>query len=444
MKNSSTAIRHAASSAAPLRIRTAETPADWQIAHGLLDEEHPLGAGREAGDRLCQFVLEENEVVAVLIWCAAAWHIKDRDTMIGWDPVTRSRRLKLVVQLRRFLVLGKSRRPNLASQCLGLALRELPARWHAEHGYRPLLAESFSDPESHRGTVYKVTNWTCAGDTKGFSQDHTDYYVPNGRPKKLWLKPLAKNACVLLCAPEVPDDCQAGVTEGGGARSPLKTGQLKTLRDAFLQVPDPRRPQSRRHPLGAMLTLIALGLLMGGRDMLNIWRKAAKTNQSQRAAIGLKVRHKGSGRLKMPGYDALNDLMNAIDPKAYAAALNAWLQANTGILPRSLAFDGKSIGDGKCGMIITLCRHEDGRPVAMIPATGKKEDSEASEARALLASPEVRLENALVTADPLHNKEPTLRVIVEKGGDYLIATKGNTSNRLEAVEKALEGTPFLT
>ena len=91
------------------------------------------------------------------------------------------------------------------------------------------MAESFSDPESHHGTVYKVTNWTCAGDTKGFSQDHTDYYLPNDRPKKLWLKPLVKNACVLLCAPELPEDCKAGLTDGGGTRSPLKVDQLKTL-----------------------------------------------------------------------------------------------------------------------------------------------------------------------------------------------------------------------
>ena len=443
MERSPTTHR-ASTVAGSLQIRTAGSSADWQIAHTLLDDEHLLGAGREAGDRLCQFILEEGEIVAVLVWCAAAWHLQDRDTIIGWDAVTRSQRLKLVVQLRRFLVVGKSRRPNLASQCLGMGLRELPAQWHAEHGYRPLMAESFSDPESHHGTVYKVTNWTCAGETKGFSQDHTDYYLPNERPKKLWLKPLAKNACVLLCAPEVPEDCKAGLTDGGGARSPLKVGQLKSLRDAFLQVPDPRRPQSRRHPLSAMLTLIALGLLMGGRDMLGIWRRVAKLDERQREAIGLRVRHKESGRLKMPGYDALNDLMHKIDPKAYATALNGWLQANAGILPRSLAFDGKSIGDGKCGMIITLCRHEDGRPVAMAPATGKKEDSEASEARALLASPEVCLENALLTADPLHNKEATLRVIVEKGGHYLIGTKGNTSRRLEAVEKALEGTPFLT
>lgn len=269
MKNC-TNTQHASTAASSLQIRTAETSADWQIAHTLLDSEHLLGAGREAGDRLCQFILEDDQIVAVLIWCAAAWHLQDRDTIIGWDAVTRSRRLKLVVQLRRFLVVGKTRRPNLASQCLGFGLRELPGQWHAEHGYRPLMAESFSDPESHHGTVYKVTNWTYAGDTKGFSQDHTDYYLPNERPKKLWLKPLAKNACALLCAPELPEDSKAGITEGGGARSPLKVDQLKSLHDAFQQVPDPRRPQSRRHPLGAMLTLIALGLLMGGRDMLGI------------------------------------------------------------------------------------------------------------------------------------------------------------------------------
>jgi hypothetical protein len=193
----------------------------------------------------------------------------------------------------------------------------------------------------------------------------------------------------------------------------------------------------------AMLSLIALGLLMGARDVLDIWRKVACLSESQREAIGLRVRNKQSKRLKMPGYDALNDLLAAVDPNAYARALTAWLQANAGMLPRSLALDGKSVGDGRCGMIVTLCRHEDGRPVAMIPASGKKEDCEVSEARALLSDPQVELVNALITADPLHNKEATLRVILEKGGDYLIATKANTSKRLEGAGEALEGSPFL-
>jgi len=122
-----------------------------------------------------------------------------------------------------------------------------------------------------------------------------------------------------------------------------------------------------------MLSLIALGLLMGARDVLDIWRKVACLFPSQREAIGLRVRDKQSGRLKMPGYDALNDLLAAVEPQAYAQALTSWLQANAGVLPRSLALDGKSVGNGRCGMIVTLFRHEDGRPVAMadgVPAEG--------------------------------------------------------------------------
>ena len=427
-----------------LEIKVAHSAQDWRRAKEALGREHGLGAGSEAGDRLCQMVMEEGKLAGVLVWCAAAWHLKDRDEAVGWDAVTRSERLKLVVQLRRFLVLEESRRPNLASQCLGAGMSRLLAQWEIEHGYRPLLAESFSDPESHAGTVYKATNWTLAGTTKGFSQDHTDYYIPNGRPKKLWLKALVPRAYELMSARELPEVCKGALVGRGGARSALKNAGLKSLRDALLEVPDPRHPKSRRHPLPAMLALIALGLLMGARDVLDIWRKVACLSQSQREAIGLRVRDKQSGRLKMPGYDALNDLLAAVEPSAYARALTAWLQANAGVLPRSLALDGKSVGDGRCGMIITLCRHEDGRPVAMIPASGKKEDCEVSEARALLSDPHVKLVNALITADPLHNNEAAVRVILEKGGDYLIGTKENTSKRLEGARRALEGSPFFT
>jgi len=426
-----------------LEIKVAHSAHDWRRAKEALGREHGLGAGREAGDRLCQLVFEEGRLAAVLVWCAAAWHLKGRDEAVGWDAVTRSERLKLVVQLRRFLVLEQARRPNLASQCLGLGLRELAGQWEGAHGYRPLLAESFSDPESHAGTVYKVTNWELAGVTKGYSQDHTDYYVPNGRPKKLWLKKLVPKAYELMCARELPEASKGALVTRSGARSPLKNAQLGSLRDAFAEVPDPRHPKSRRHPLPAMLSLIALGLLMGARDVLDIWRKVACLSQSQREAIRLRVRSKQSGHLTMPGYDALNDLLAAIDPAAYARALTAWLQANAGLLPRSLALDGKSVGDGRCGLIVTLCRHEDGRPVAMAAAKGKKEDCEVSEARALLASEQVQLANALVTADPLHNKHDTIQVILQKGGDYLVGTKENTSKRLEGAAQALRGTPFL-
>jgi hypothetical protein len=50
----------------------------------------------------------------------------------------------------------------------------------------------------------------------------------------------------------------------------------------------------------------------------------------------------------------------------------------------------------------------------------------------------------LITAEPHHNKEATVRLILEKGGDYIIGTKDNTSKRLEGATNALKGSPFLT
>jgi antitoxin (DNA-binding transcriptional repressor) of toxin-antitoxin stability system len=195
--------------------------------------------------------------------------------------------------------------------------------------------------------------------------------------------------------------------------------------------------------MSALLTLIALGLLMGARDMKGIWNKVAGLTQKQRELIGLTVREKNSPRLHMPGYDCLNDFMNLLSAQDFANVLTRWLQSNQGNLPASLALDGKSIGNAKAGMIITLCRHEDGRPVALIPATGKKEDSEVSQARKLLKDPSVNLVNKTITLDPLHNKHETLDTITKKGGDYIVGTKENTSKRLSAAQSTLLDTPFL-
>jgi len=88
------------------------------------------------------------QAVALLVWGPASYALKDRDLWIGWSATTRVERLSLIVQNRRFLLLTpKGSEPNLASQVLGLVLRELAGHWHGEFGYTPLLAETFTDPE---------------------------------------------------------------------------------------------------------------------------------------------------------------------------------------------------------------------------------------------------------------------------------------------------------
>ena len=60
------------------------------------------------------------------------------------------------------------------------------------------------------------------------------------------------------------------------------------------------------------------------------------------------------------------------------------------MLPRLLAFDGKSVGHGRCGIVLMVCRQEDGRPVAMTVARGRKEACGVPKPRALLGEPPVR------------------------------------------------------
>ena len=151
-----------------------------------LGEHHYLGAGRPVGDYLRQVVRRRGVVVALLVWGPACYALKDRDLWIGWSANQRVERLKLVVQNRRFLLLtAKGGEPNLASQALAAALRALPGQWVERFGYAPVLAETFTDPESYAGTCYKASNWQAVGSSAGYSRHRADFYVPNDRPKQI-------------------------------------------------------------------------------------------------------------------------------------------------------------------------------------------------------------------------------------------------------------------
>ena len=52
-------------------------------------------------------------------------------------------------------------------------------------GYAPVLAETFTDPESYAGTCYKASNWQAVGSSAGYSRHRADFYVPNDRPKQI-------------------------------------------------------------------------------------------------------------------------------------------------------------------------------------------------------------------------------------------------------------------
>ncbi len=432
----------ATSPALVVTVATAE-----QIAwfDGQLRDHHYLGAGRPVGDYLRQIVTMRGRPAALLVWGPACYALKDRDRWINWSANQRVERLKLIVQNRRFLLLAdKGAEPNLASQTMGAALRELPAQWQERFGYRPLLAESFTDPEAYSGTCYKASNWEPVGFSEGYSRHRADFYVPNDRPKRLWLFPLDPRARAHLRAVALPVDCQSGVIAAPSGVLPLSQPQMLSLLEVLRQAPDPRA-KNVRFRIGAVLTIVALALLAGRREFAEFARFATTLSQHQRHLLGLPRKKGAKAFWQVPTYSVFYDLVSRLDAERFAALLSSWLQARAGELPQALALDGKMIRD-HLG-VLTLAQHDDGAPQLLAlydqkEGTPRCEQTVATQRLAHLPA----LDGKTITADPLHCQKRNARSIVEKGGDYLLQIKGNQPTLLAQAQAldTLKDPPFLS
>ena len=415
--------------------------------HGWFDaqmgEHHYLGAGRSVGDYLRQVVECNGEVVALLAWGPACYALKDRDLWIGWSANQRIERLKLVVQNRRFLLLvPKGEHPNLASQVMGAVLRVIQRQWAERFGYEPLLAETFTDPEAYGGTCYKASNWEPVGMSAGYSRHRADFYIDNDHPKKLWLRPLEPDARRLLKARELPERCRAGVGQAPSGVLPVLQPQMLSLLKVLAKVPDPRR-SNVVYRIGPVLTIIAMALMAGRREVAEIARFATLLRQGQREQLGLPCKKDGRFR-KVPNYSVFYEVLRRVDPEVFARILSGWLMQNASQLPQAVAMDGKMIRD-HIGTL-TIAGHETGAPVAFAIQDQKEGTRRCEQVVALeLVAGLPSLDGRVVTADALHCGRDMARCIQSKGGDYVLQVKANQPSLLKHAQRldAIKGTPFL-
>jgi len=423
-----------------LEVGIIKTREDVRRFDTLLKKEHYLGPRKPSGDAMRTVVTRNGEWVALLLWTSAARRLKPRDTWIGWDAAKRSTRLKLVVQNSRFLVPGAGREPNMASRCLAAACRALPALWRERHGYEPVLAETFTDPELFRGTCYKASGWLRAGDTAGFSRDYRDYYVDNEHPKVLWLRELRPDARDILRSALLKDAHAKAVTPVPERCLPLRDSDVEDLFMALTRVPDPRR-NNRTYSMGTLLTVSVLAMLAGASDIQSIRRYAQGMRQDHMALVGFPLNRLKTCRVS-PSYNAFYTLLKRLDPSAFADTLDAWYAANRDRLPPAIAMDGKYIGE--IAGTLNLTDHATGRPVASRPVPGKGRELKAGRDALRGCFPD-GLGGAVVTMDALHASAQTVREVVENDGEYLVKIKKNRPRTLAAMKAkdASSASPFL-
>jgi len=395
----------------------------------LMNHYHYLGFGKSAGESIWYAATLADEWVALLSWAAAALHVGVREEWLGWDSVARRRRLHLVANNTRFLVLPGYSIKNLASKTLRLSTNRLSKDWEKFYGHPIWLAETFVDPERYRGTCYLAAGWRALGKTAGFSRmpKKSGFYEANEKPKLLFVLPLEKDIRAKFSSPFFDAKNNKEIFAMDVSKLPMegKGGLFGTLRT----INDPRSKQGRRHSGHSVLAISTCAMLSGARGYSAITQYGKSL--SKRQLDRLRCR-------KPPSESTYKRVLQRLDPEEFDEKICGWLLAATGGKTQSaVSVDGKTLRgsfdkDGKpIHLLSALLQHE---KIVLAQKRVPDKENEITGFPKLLAPMDI--EGTLITSDAMQCQVANSVFIVrEKKADFLWTVKENQPTLLDLVTK---------
>lgn len=407
-------------------------PEERRHGQRWLRKHHYLGGLKAVGEQMHYAAVDASGTwLAVLIFSAAAKHLKHRDQWIGWTRAQRDRRLSLVVNNSRFLILPHAHIPNLGSRVLRLALDRLGADWQARYGHPVLVVETFVDPDQFDGTVYSAHGWEEVGLTDGWGRCRRDYYVQHDKPKRLFVREVVKNARRSLQAEHLKP-ALAGVEKKAGARCYHKCGQIKALTEHFKVLPE-YRDRFESYPVWSLVTLMLLAILCDApRGQKDLAKLARRLTQHQRRALG--IRPNPQGYFPAPSQSTFSRLLSGLDARRLNEVLLAIQTQVRGKPPADelIAVDGKEPNHGPGDAILTAVTVPS--QFYLGSALVDTKTNEIPVARELFG--ELDLTGRKVALDALHTQDETARqLVMEHGAHYQLTVKNNQPTLRQNIDK---------
>lgn len=411
-----------------------EEKARWRQ---LMRQHHYLGFEGIVGESLCYVCSQGADWVALLGWGSAALKCGPRDHWIGWERALQWRRLHLIANNVRFLILPGKHEPNLASRVLALNLKRLSRDWEVVHGHPVLLAETFVDSSRFRGTCYRAAGWQVLGQTRGFAKCNRRYRH-HGQPKLVLVRPLVADAVCRLVAPFLPPN----VSQRKEASWIMDINRLPLegqggLMDLLKTLVDPRKPRGVRHPVVTIVAIAICAALSGARNFCAIAEWAQGLSRDT-------LRQLGSKRRTPPSEPTIRRVLQQLNADRLDSQIGQWVASQHLGPGRAIAVDGKSLRRGHdagrpAPHLLSAILHQEAVVVGQIAVEEKT--NEIPKLPELLDP--LPLEGAVVTADALHTQKDTARYLVEtKKADYLFTVKDNQSTvRRDIAELNLSAFP---
>jgi hypothetical protein len=423
---------------AQVGIQLLSTPKAKARARRLLAAHHYLGDVRAVGEQLWHAVTDAGgHWLGVMVFCAASRRLRARDRWIGWSEEQRRRRLPLLVNNCRFLLLPDKTFPNLASRSLRLCLDRLSADWQQRYGHPVLLVETFVDPEQFCGTVYTASGWQELGLTDGFGRVRRDFYVQHNKPKRLFVRELCRKARRSLQADKLKPSL-AAVEAKTRPRSTETPARIQSLVEWLKSLPD-YRTRIGIYPLWSLLAIIMLAHLCDApRGQKDLAKFAKGLSQAQRRALG--IRRQTDGRYPAPSQPTFCRLMKQIDADALEKLLLQIQQQIRGPAPADelVVLDGKQPRNGSGSSVLTAVSVPSQYYLGSAMVDTKT--NEIPVARQLFNK--LDLDGRKVSLDALHTQDQTAReLVLGHGADYLLTAKDNQPTLRANIERLVEAPP---
>ncbi len=397
----------------------------------LVKEHHYLRFPGIIGKGLRHVALHGETWVALVGWQPGAFKLAARDRWIGWTAEQQFRRLHLIANNSRFVILHPRGMPNLASRVLGLSLRRLSADIETAHGYPVFLAETFVDVSRFAGTCYRAANWRSLGWTRGFGREPggSARFRHHGQPKEIFLYELTDGAAEALRRDAIPESWNAEPHDRAG---PMASSGLRSLFACLGEVPECRKPQGKRYPLGTILAIAVAARLAGYRGVTAFAQFVALLTQEQLAAVN-SFFSPSKKRYTAPTSTTFHTLLADLPPETLDHAIGLWTAQQTGA-DTPLAMDGKDIrgasrqtGNAR-RMRVAAVEHGTGMVLGQVEVDAKSHEIPA--VRDLAGS--IHVTGRIVTLDAMHAQHETARRLLERRADYVVtAIKNNQETMLD-------------
>jgi len=208
---------------------------------------------------------------------------------------------------------------------------------------------------------------------------------------------------------------------------------LEGFRSVFAGLEDPRTGNAQRHDLHEILLIALCTILCGGEDCsdMAVFGRAKEPFLRQ----FLRLEH------GIPSHDTFSRVFRLLDPAQFHACFLAFMRQFAEDCQGVVAIDGKTLRrsfDRAAGL----------SPLHLVSAWAVEQRlvlgqvAVADQSNEITAVPQLlrmlRLEGVMVTADALNCQRDIAQQVIDQGGDYVLALKGNQGTLFEDVKLFLD------